>query len=50
MIVLGVVVVERGDFWEIAGVGEEHAAQDAEHRGDDEQRDDAGAAGEANDV
>ena len=45
-----VVVVERGNFREIAGVCEQHAAQNAEHRGDDEQRDDAGAFGESNDV
>ena len=43
------VVVERGDLRQVAGVGEQHAAQDAEHRRDDEQRDDAGVAGDADD-
>ena len=43
------VVVERRHLRQIAGVGEQHAAQDAEHRGDDEQRRDAGAARVAND-
>ena len=47
---VGVVVIERGDFWKIAGVGEKHTAQDAEHRGDDKKRDNAGALREANDV
>ena len=41
------VVVERGDLRQVAGVGEDHAGRDAEDRGDDEQRDDDGAAGEA---
>ena len=44
------VVVERGDLRQVAGVREEHAAQDAEQRGDDEQGDDPGVAGEADDV
>ena len=39
------VVVERGNLRQIAGVGEEDAAQNAERRRDDEQRDDAGVAG-----
>ena len=43
------VVVERRDLRQVAGVGEEHAAEDAEHRRDDEQRDDAGVAGDADD-
>ena len=34
---------------QVAGVGEQDAAEDAEHRRDDEQRDDAGVAGDTND-
>jgi hypothetical protein len=45
----GAVVVERGNLGQIAGVGEEHAAQHAEHRRDDEQRDDRGVAGYTDD-
>ena len=45
----GRVVVERGDLGQVAGVGEQDAAQDAEQRRDDEQRGDAGAPGEADD-
>ena len=44
------VVVERGDFRQVAGVGEQHAADNAERRRRDEQGDDAGVAGEADDV
>ena len=44
------VVVERGDLRQVAGVGEDHAGGDAEDRGDDEERDDAGAAGDSHDV
>ena len=40
------VVVERGDLRQVAGVGEEHAARDAEDRGEHEEDDDPGAAGE----
>ena len=43
------VVVERRHLRQIAGVGEEDAAQHAEHRGDDEERDDARVTGDAND-
>ena len=39
----GGVVVERGDLRKVAGVREEHAAQDAGQGGGDEQRDDPGA-------
>jgi len=45
-----VVVIERGNFRQVARVREEHATQRAEHRGDDEEGDDAGALGETNDV
>ncbi len=38
------VVVERGYLWEVAGVGEHDAAEDAEHRRDDEQRNQSGVA------
>ena len=40
----GRVVVERRDLRQVAGVREHDAAEDAEHRRDDEQRDDAGVA------
>ena len=39
-----VVVVEGGNLREVRRVGEQYAAQDAEHRHDHEQRDDAGVA------
>ena len=38
------VVVERGDLRQVTGVGEHHAAEDAEHRRHHEQRDDPGVA------
>ena len=43
------VVVERLDLGQVAGVGEQDAADDAEDRGEDEQRDEPGAPGDAND-
>ena len=43
------VVVERGDLRQVARVDEEHAGARSEHGGDDEQRDDAGAARDADD-
>ena len=46
----GRIVVERGDLREVVGVREHHSAQDAEHRRDDEERHDAGVAGDADDV
>ena len=44
------VVVERGDLRQVAGVGEDDAGRDAEDRGDHEEDDEAGAAGDADDV
>ena len=44
------VVVERRDLRQIAGIREQHAAEHAEHRRDDEQRDEAGVAGDFDDV
>jgi hypothetical protein len=43
-------VIERGNFRQVARVREEHAAQRAEHRGDDEERDNAGTLSKTNDV
>ena len=43
------VVVERRHLRQIAGEREHDAAQNPEHRGHDEQRDDAGIAGDADD-
>ena len=42
------VVVQRRDGGQVAGVGEHDAAEDAEHRRDDEEHDDAGVAGDTN--
>jgi len=44
------VVVERRHLRQIAGIREQHTTQDARKGRDDEQRDDAGAAGDADDV
>ena len=43
------VVVERGDLRQVAGVGEDDAGRDARGRREQEERDDAGAASEADD-
>ncbi len=45
-----IVVVERRDFGQVAGKGEEHAAQGAEERGRRKEGDERGAAGDADDV
>ena len=42
------VVVERADFGQVVGIGEEHAAQRAEQGGGHKERGDAGVAGVAN--
>jgi hypothetical protein len=44
---VGSVVVERGDFGQVVGVGEQDAAQRAAEGCGQEQRDNAGLAGEA---
>jgi hypothetical protein len=46
----GRVVVQRRDLRQIAGIGEEHPAEDAEDPRHDEQRNDDGIAGDADDV
>jgi hypothetical protein len=46
----GGVIVERRDLRQIAGIGEEHAAERAEHRHDNEQQGDASPVGHAHDV
>ena len=45
-----IVVVERGDFRQVSREREEDTAQDSESRRHGKQRDDGGAAGDANDV
>ena len=43
------IVVERRHLRQVAGVREQHAAQNSQHRRQDEQRDDAGLAGDFDD-
>jgi hypothetical protein len=47
---VGVVAVEGRNFRKIAGLGEEHATQNAGHRGHDKQGDEDGVSREANNV
>jgi hypothetical protein len=46
----GCVIVECRDLRQIAGVGEEHATEGAEHRHDNEQQGDAGSVSYAHDI
>ena len=48
--VLGRVVVERGNLRQVAGEGEDHAADGPEDRREHEQDDEARASGYANDI